>query len=97
MESASSDGMDVLQSTLNQQGAVIDQHSSLLAAASRDFLALSNRLSELSDRLQLMQPGGEPPLPVPSVVSPSTDREPHTATPPTYDGDPNTCRAFLQQ
>lgn len=98
MESAGAEALDPVQTALNQQGAVIDRHSSLLNAASRDFRLLSDRLTELTNRLdQISPPVGESHLPVPAVTPSSTDREPHAATPPTYDGDPNTCRAFLQQ
>lgn len=98
MESASEESLNTLHSALSQQGAVLDQHSTLLASASHDFQLLSGRLTELSDRLEQVNLSvREHQLPSPSETSPSTDREPHTATPPTYDGDPNTCRAFLAQ
>lgn len=98
MESANSEDSDPVQSALNQQGAVIAQHSSLLTAAARDFRTLSERFSELSIRLdQITQPIGGPSLPTSGGAPPNVDREPHAATPPTFDGDPNTCRAFLQQ
>lgn len=94
MESASFESLEV-QTALHQQGAAIDQHSSLLSAAARGFSTLSEQLKELSNRLDQVTPHHE--APTSSGGAASFEREPHTATPPTYNGDPNTCRSFLQQ
>lgn len=100
MESASSEGSESVYAALQQQGAVIEQHASMLNVAARDFRALSEQFTELSTRVdQMVFPIGDrvPPVPSVPVETAPADREPHAATPPSFDGDPNTCRAFLQQ
>lgn len=98
MESASASEESV-QATLAQQGAMLDQHSSLLTSASHDFQVLSNQLSEVRNRLdQVTQAFGERGRPVSVAdVSNSNERETHAVNPPSYDGDTSTCRAFLGQ
>ncbi|XP_073670196.1 uncharacterized protein [Paramisgurnus dabryanus] len=60
-----------------------------------DFSILSEQLKELSNRLDQVTPRHE--ASTSSGGAASFEQEPHTATPPTYNGDPNTCRSFLQQ
>lgn len=96
MESASGESV---QAALAQQGARLDQHSSLLTEASHDFQLLSGRITEIQNRLeQVAQVVGRGEGSSSAAESQSgSEREPQAVNPPNYDGDAKTCRAFLSQ
>lgn len=99
MESASQASGESVQAALAQQGALLEQHSSMLSSASHDFQMLSGRLAEIHNRMeQVAQAIGDRGASTSSTESLSgTEREPHANNPPTYDGDVKSCRAFLSQ
>lgn len=99
MESASQASGDSFQAALAQQGARLDQHSSLLNSASHDFQLLSGRLTEIHNRLeQVAQAVGEREAHIPPAeILSSSGPEPQVINPPTYDGDIKSCKAFLDQ
>ncbi|XP_043085494.1 protein LDOC1-like [Puntigrus tetrazona] len=70
-----------VRTAVTQQGILLDQHATQETVTSRDVDLLTTQVAELSVRLQELQLAQNP---TPTV-------------PPTYDGDPNSCRAFLSQ
>lgn len=99
MESASQLSGESVQAALAQQGARLDQHSSLLSPASHDFQMLSGRFAKIHSRVeQVAQAIGERGVSTSSAESLSgSEREPQMINPPTHVGDVRSCRAFLSQ
>ena len=91
-------GADPLRSAVTQQGILLGQHASQLTSTSREVEFLNAKLSELTAQLQELRrqtsARSEDPT---SLSSTRHDPEPHANNPPPYDGNPNSCRAFLSQ
>lgn len=85
-------GQDPVRSAVAQQGALLGQHETRLSNTTREVEFLSNQVADLTARIQDLQleaaQGGR---------FPRHEPEPRCNNPPTYDGDPNSCRAFLSQ
>lgn len=85
-------GQDSVRSALTQQGALLGQHESRLTSTSREVEYLTNQVADLTARLHELQfetlQGAQASHQAP---------EPRCNNPPTYDGDPTSCRAFLSQ
>lgn len=96
MESASRYSV---QPALVQQGAIQDQHSTQLSSTSHDVQILSRQLTELHTCLEQVKLAvREIRQSIPSAeAAAAPEHEPHTVNSPTYDGDVNTCQAFLSQ
>ncbi|KAA0709163.1 Protein LDOC1 [Triplophysa tibetana] len=92
-------GQDPLRAALQQQGILLGQQASRLAAAAQEVDSLQTQMAALQRQVaDLIRGVGHPG----GVHSPSTRGapsapEPHANCPPLYDGDPNSCRAFLSQ
>lgn len=82
--------VESVRSAIAQQGAWLGQHTAQITSASREVEDLSSRFTELSAQLdQVRREVSQPRQPL--------EAEPHATSPPPYDGDPNSCRAFLSQ
>ncbi|KAI7806903.1 Pol polyprotein [Triplophysa rosa] len=92
-------GQDPLRAALQQQGILLGQQASRLTAAAQEVDALQGQVTALqhqvSELLRGVAHAGGVQSPLPHGVS--SDPEPHANSPPIYDGDPNSCRAFLSQ
>ncbi|KAL1267319.1 hypothetical protein QQF64_032682 [Cirrhinus molitorella] len=92
-------GADQVRTAMTQQGILLGQHATQLTATSREVDLLTAQVAELNARVQELQQEalasrsaaslGRSPL--------QAEPEPHANSPPPYDGDPNSCRAFLSQ
>ncbi len=84
---------------MTQQGILLGQHSTQLTAASREVDQLTAQVAELNVRVQELQQEALASRSAASFVRspPQAEPEPHANSPPPYDGDPNSCRAFLSQ
>lgn len=79
-----------VHAAIAQQGAWLGQHTAQISSTSRVVEDLSSRFTELSAQLeQGRREVGQPRQ--------SLEVEPHATSPLPYDGDPNSCRAFLSQ
>lgn len=72
-----------VRAAIAQQGAWLGAHETKLSTTSSDVERLSARLLELNAQMEQLCRPSEP--------------EPHANNPPTYDGDPDSCRSFLSQ
>lgn len=92
-------GMDPLRTALQQQGAMLGHQASRLNAATQDVEVLNAQVAELLLQVSDLRRVAANPL----NLNPSTSRgfssepEPHANSPPPYDGDSSSCRAFLSQ
>uniref|UniRef100_A0A9J7XUZ1 CCHC-type domain-containing protein n=1 Tax=Cyprinus carpio carpio TaxID=630221 RepID=A0A9J7XUZ1_CYPCA len=95
----SSTGADQVRTAVTQQGILLGQHSSQLTATSREVDLLTAQVAELNVRVQELQQEALASRSASSVIRspPWAEPEPHANSPPPYDGDPNSCRAFLSQ
>lgn len=88
-------GSDSVRTAVTQQGALLGQHEVRLTNTSREVDFLGNQVAELTARIQELQhdvaQGGQ------AAPGPHYQHEPRCNIPPPYDGDPNSCRAFLSQ
>lgn len=85
-------GADQVRVAVSQQGILLGQHSSQLTTTSREVEGLTAQVADLNLQIQRLQ--------LEALASRSATRsepEPHANCPPPYDGDPNSCRAFLSQ
>uniref|UniRef100_A0A4W5LBA7 Retrotransposon gag domain-containing protein n=1 Tax=Hucho hucho TaxID=62062 RepID=A0A4W5LBA7_9TELE len=92
-------GADQVRNAVSQQGILLGQHSSQLTATSREVECLTAQVAELNLQIQGLQ---QEALASRSAAAygrslPHAGPEPHANSPPPYDGDPNSCRAFLSQ
>lgn len=92
-------GADQVRTAVSQQGILLGQHSSQLTATSKEVECLTAQVADLNLQIQELQ---REALASRSAAtfghSPShAEPEPHANNPPPYDGDPNSCRAFLSQ
>ncbi len=90
-------GSDPLRTALVQQGALLGQHAPQLNTTAHEMNALNARVVELLTHLppdlQREAANRGPALRAGIPLEP----EPHANNPPVYDGDPNSCQAFLSQ
>ncbi|KAL0149260.1 hypothetical protein M9458_055494, partial [Cirrhinus mrigala] len=92
-------GADQVRTAVTQQGILLGQHTTQLTVTSREVDLLTAQVAELNARVQELQ---QEALASRSAVHlaralPQAEPEPHANSPPPYDGDPNSCRAFLSQ
>lgn len=83
-------GPDPVRAAVAQQGVLLGQHETRLSNTSREVEVLSNQVAELTNRLQELQYET-------TRQGFRHEPEPRCNNPPPYDGDPNSCRAFLAQ
>ena len=83
-------GPDTVRAAVAQQGVRLGQHETRLSNTSREVEVLSNQVAELTNRLQELQYET-------TRQGFRLEPEPRCNNPPPYDGDPNSCRAFLAQ
>ncbi len=90
-------GADPVRTAVTQQGILLGQHSTQLTAASREVDLLTAQVAELNVRVQELQQEALASRSAASLVRspPQAEPEPHANSPPPYDGDPSSCRAFL--
>lgn len=81
---------DSVRAALAQQGAWLGQQDSQLSSTSREVERLIARVTDLNTQVERMRRES-------TEARPHSDPEPHVTNPPTYDGDPNSCRPFLSQ
>lgn len=87
-----------MRNALAQQGALLGQHATQLNTTSREVEMLTAQVVELNARIEELQHNVTVPRQASSSpTTPHHDPEPHANNPPPYDGDPNSCRAFLSQ
>lgn len=84
-------GEDYVRSALAHQGALIGHHASQLSTTSQEVDSLTTQMANLSGQVQAIQQEIRAPFLTHS------NPEPHANNPPPYDGDPNSCQAFLSQ
>lgn len=92
-------GADPLRSAVTQQGILLGQHASQLTTTSQEVGYLSSQLSDLSVQFQELRRETSASR-MDATAGLSTlrqEQEPHANNPPPYDGNPNSCRAFLSQ
>lgn len=89
-------GTDPLRSAVTQQGILLGQHASQLSATSQEVEFLTSQLADLTVQLQELRRENRADATT-SFSSPRHEQEPHANNPPPYDGNPNSCRAFLAQ
>ncbi|KAL1250456.1 hypothetical protein QQF64_021461 [Cirrhinus molitorella] len=92
-------GPDQVRTAMTQQGILLGQHATQLTATSREVDLLTAQVAELNARVQELQQEALASRSAASLGrSPFlAEPEPHANSPPPYDGDPNSCRAFLSQ
>lgn len=90
-------GEEFVRSAIAHQGALLGHQASQLSSTAQEVETLTAQMAELSGRFRELQD-------VLSSVASGVPRpltqhepEPHANNPPLYDGDPNSCRAFLSQ
>ncbi len=91
-------GDEFVRSAIAHQGALLGHQASQLSSTAQEVETLTAQLAELSGRFRELQQNVL--LSSASAASlPLSHREPepHANNPPLYDGDPNSCRAFLSQ
>ncbi len=89
-------GSDPLHSALVQQGVLLGQHSTQLNTTAQEKDTLNAQVAELLARVDDLQQDAAhrgPALRAGYLHEP----EPHTNNPTVYNGDPNSCQAFLSQ
>ncbi len=89
-------GSDPLRSALVLQGVLLGQHATQLNTTAHEVDALNARVAELLTRVDDLQREAAnwgPVLPACIPLEPKT----HANNPPVYDGDSNSCQAFLSQ
>lgn len=88
-------GSDPVITAVTQQGVLLGQHEARLTNTTREMEYLANQVADLTARIRELQhdtaQGGQ------ADPGPQHTREPRCNNPPPYDGDPNSCRAFLSQ
>ncbi len=89
-------GSDPLRAALVQQGALLGQHATQLNTTAHEMDALNARVAELLTRVDDLQRDAANRGPALRAGIP-LEPEPHANNPPAYDGDPNSCQAFLSQ
>ncbi len=89
-------GSDPLRAALVQQGALLGQHATQLNTTAHEMDALNARVAELLTRVDDLQRDAANRGPALRAGIP-LEPEPHANNPPVYDGDPNSCQAFLSQ
>ncbi|KAI7797064.1 hypothetical protein IRJ41_012065 [Triplophysa rosa] len=92
-------GQDPMRVALQQQGVLLGQQATRLSAATQGVDVLQAQVAALQHQLaELVREAGRAGNPHPSPPRGATQgSEPHANSPPLYDGDPNSCRAFLSQ
>ncbi len=93
-------GEEFVRSAIAHQGALLGHQASQLSSTAQEVETLMAQVAELSGRFRELQQevlsssASAAPLPLSH-----RDHEPelHANNPPLYDGDPNSCRAFLSQ
>lgn len=92
-------GADPLRSAVTQQGILLGQHASQLTTTSQEVEFLTSQLADLSVQLQELrrETSANRIDATTSFSSPRQEQEPNANNPPPYDGNPNSCRAFLAQ
>ncbi|KAL1255739.1 hypothetical protein QQF64_013800 [Cirrhinus molitorella] len=88
-------GSDPVRSAVAQQGVLLGQHETRLTHTSREVEYLVSQVADLTARVQELQREADQSGSAP--FSSRLEPEPHCNNPPAYDGDPNSCRAFLTQ
>ncbi|XP_056605021.1 uncharacterized protein LOC130421252 [Triplophysa dalaica] len=92
-------GQDHLRAALQHQGILLGQQDSRLTAAAQEMDSMQVQMAALHRQVaDLLR--GTVRAGFSQNASSHTSRsepEPHANTPPLYDGDPNSCRAFLSQ
>ncbi len=89
-------GSDPLCAALVQQGALLGQHATQLNTTAHEMDGLNARVPELLTRIDDLQREAANSGPALRAGIP-LEPEPHANNPPVYDGDPNSCQAFLSQ
>lgn len=85
-------GSDTVRTAVTQQGALLGQHEARLTNTTREVEFLANQVAELTALVQDLQHEAAQGGPLRHH-----DPEPRCNNPPPYNGDPNSCRAFLSQ
>ncbi len=91
-------GEEFVRSAIAHQGALLGHQASQLSSTAQEVETLTAQVAELSGRFRelqqnvLLSSASAAPLPLSH-----REPEPHANNPPLYDGDPNSCRAFLSQ
>lgn len=88
-------GADPVRTAVTQQGVLLGQHEARLTNTTREVEFLANQVAELTTRIQELQREAAQGGAVHQL--PRHEPEPRCNNPPPYDGDPNSCRAFLSQ
>ncbi|KAL0149577.1 hypothetical protein M9458_055104, partial [Cirrhinus mrigala] len=81
-------GADQVRTAVAQQGILLGQHTTQLTATSREVDLLTAQVAELNARVQELQQ---------EALASRLSQNPMPTVLPPYDGDPNSCRAFLSQ
>ncbi len=89
-------GSDPLCAALVQQRALLGQHATQLNTTAHEMDGLNARVPELLTRIDDLQREAANSGPALHAGIP-LEPEPHANNPPVYDGDPNSCQAFLSQ
>ncbi len=93
-------GEEFVRSAIAHQGALLGHQASQLSSTSQEVQTLTAQMAELSGRFRELQNNVLSSSASTAILPQShSDREPelHANNPPLYDGDPNSCRAFLSQ
>lgn len=92
-------GADQVKTAVTQQGILLDQYSSQLTATSREGDLLTAQEAKLNARVQELEQEALASRSAASLAHspPQAEPEPNASSPPPYDGDPNSCWAFLSQ
>ncbi|KAI2661152.1 Transposon Tf2-6 polyprotein [Labeo rohita] len=79
------------------QGALLGHQASQLSSTAQEVETLTVQMAELSGRFRELQDVTSSPTSGVPLSLTQREPEPHANNPPLYDGDPNSCRAFLSQ
>lgn len=90
-------GEEFVRSAIAHQGALLGHQASQLSSTAQEVETLTTQMAELSDRFRELQSVLSSAAPMGSQPLAQLEPEPHANNPPLYDGDPNSCRAFLSQ
>ncbi len=93
-------GEEFVRSAIAHQGALLGHQASQLSSTSQEVQTLTAQMAELSGRFRELQNNVLSSSASAAILPQShSDREPepHANNPSLYDGDPNSCRAFLSQ
>ncbi|KAL0168942.1 hypothetical protein M9458_037164, partial [Cirrhinus mrigala] len=90
-------GEEFVHSAIAHQGALLGHQASQLSSTAQEVETLTVQMAELSGRFRELQDVMSSPTSGVPLSLTQREPEPHANNPPLYDGDPNSCRAFLSQ